>query len=423
MAGFIFTLVTCSITMSVLALLLIALTPVLSQRYKAKWCYYAWLIIIIGLIIPYRPQFDTAFIHVKPTISHDITKDIGITSNPNQIMPDRNTTNINHGWYQIISYIWLAGAILSIIYHFLRHRNFLKTVNRWSKKIHDQTLLETFQHLKVDMGIISPIELKLCVCITSPMIIGFNKPKILLPTIEYTARETALILKHELTHFKRKDLWFKALLITATTLHWFNPVIYLIAMAVNRQCEVACDEAVLENIDLRGRQVYGETIIRTIKQQPKYTTALSTSFYEGKQSIRNRIFAIMDRRKKKIGIALFLLIFIATVSTGVVFAINSQTNHTITPSVVTMYNIIGSSSVDNDQIQVELIGISPIKATNEADTVSTVVLKAIETADHIPVLTSISYEVNETLKSAVDNSLIEFTIDNESFVIKTIEMK
>lgn len=405
--------------MSLIALLLITLTPVLSQRYKAKWCYYAWLIIIIGLIIPYRPQFDTAFIQIRPAL----IKDIGLSSLPEQIMPDQSTS-FHHSWYLIISYIWLTGVIIISIYHIFRHRDFLKTVNRWSEKVQDPTLLENFQKLKVDMGISSPIDLRLCVCITSPMIIGLKKPKILLPTIEYTAKEIELIIKHELTHYKRKDLWFKALVITATTLHWFNPVIYLIALAVNRQCEVACDEVVLENIDLPGRQVYGETIIRTIKRQPKYTTVLSTNFYERKQSIRNRIFAIMDRREKKIGITLFLLIFIATVSTGIVFAINSQTNPTIKTSIVTMDSIIENSSVNNDQLQVALKDIFTINTTNEADTVKNVVFKVIEEADNILVLTSKSYTIKESLKPAVDNSLEEeLSVNDNNFVVKVIERK
>ena len=64
MQGFMIALLTCSFTMSALALCFIAVTPLLAKRYTAKSYYYAWLIIVIGLIIPFRPQFDHALVKV-----------------------------------------------------------------------------------------------------------------------------------------------------------------------------------------------------------------------------------------------------------------------------------------------------------------------------------------------------------------------
>ena len=51
MQNFIITLLTCSVTMSALALLYMAITPLLAKRYSEKSRYYAWLIIVVGLIV------------------------------------------------------------------------------------------------------------------------------------------------------------------------------------------------------------------------------------------------------------------------------------------------------------------------------------------------------------------------------------
>ena len=51
MQNFIITLLICSITMSALALLYMAATPLLAKRYSVSGRYYAWLIFVIGLII------------------------------------------------------------------------------------------------------------------------------------------------------------------------------------------------------------------------------------------------------------------------------------------------------------------------------------------------------------------------------------
>ena len=69
MPGFMITLLICSITMSALALLYMALTPFLAKRYSEKVRYYSWLFIVIGLIIPFRPQLSDSIIKVNVPIN------------------------------------------------------------------------------------------------------------------------------------------------------------------------------------------------------------------------------------------------------------------------------------------------------------------------------------------------------------------
>jgi beta-lactamase regulating signal transducer with metallopeptidase domain len=78
------------------------------------------------------------------------------------------------------------------------------------------------------------------------MLIGFFRPALLLPSAEITSDGLVLILRHELIHLKRHDLWYKALVLLATVIHWFNPVVYIMAKAIAAQCEISCDEQVLQ---------------------------------------------------------------------------------------------------------------------------------------------------------------------------------
>lgn len=64
MQGFMITRLICSVTMSALALLYMAITPLLSKRYSVTGRYYTWLIIVIGLIISFRPKFNNAIVKV-----------------------------------------------------------------------------------------------------------------------------------------------------------------------------------------------------------------------------------------------------------------------------------------------------------------------------------------------------------------------
>jgi beta-lactamase regulating signal transducer with metallopeptidase domain len=73
MQSFLMALVECSVAMSVLILPFIAVTPLLESRFAAKWRYYAWLALVIGLIIPFRPHLDRALIQVSTPASPLIT--------------------------------------------------------------------------------------------------------------------------------------------------------------------------------------------------------------------------------------------------------------------------------------------------------------------------------------------------------------
>ena len=66
----------------------------------------------------------------------------------------------------------------------------------------------------------------------------------------------AFALAHEAMHARRRDLWRKALLLWVCALHWFNPLVWLLRRAAERDMEIACDAAVLAGReDVYKRQV------------------------------------------------------------------------------------------------------------------------------------------------------------------------
>ena len=130
--------------------------------------------------------------------------------------------------------------------------------------------------------------------------IGFKNSTILLPDNNIAADKLYFVLKHELVHFKRKDLWYKSLVILTSAIHWFNPLMPLISKNVHVLCEVSCDDEIVKNTDISTRCQYSETIVDLIKNHSKQTTLLSTSFNGGKKGMKKRITSIMDTSKKSL---------------------------------------------------------------------------------------------------------------------------
>ena len=331
MQNFIIALLVCSASMSVLALLYMVCSPLFAKRYSDKWRYYAWLFIILGLIIPFRPQWGNALVNMEVPNSNGLplVQINGEALNnflppPMPIMAVENTitsnTTIDVSLWHVAAAIWLAGVILFVAFQSIRHYRFMKMVRRWSENINDGYVLSLLENLKSEMGISKRIPVFLCPFAIGPMMVGLIKPRILLPSIEMTHDELCFILKHELVHYRRKDLLYKYLLLTAMAIHWFNPVVYLIAKAVSALCEESCDTEVVHNTNADTRLSYSETIIGVVKYQSRLKTALSTNFYGGKKGMKNRISSIMDTRNKKAGMIITGLVLTLVVGTGLVFA-------------------------------------------------------------------------------------------------------
>lgn len=59
------------------------------------------------------------------------------------------------------------------------------------------------------------------------------------------------LLKHELVHLKRKDVYWKLLFVAANAFHWFNPLIWVMHREAVVDLELSCDERVLEGAGAR----------------------------------------------------------------------------------------------------------------------------------------------------------------------------
>lgn len=332
MRDFLTALAECSATMSVLALIFIALTPALSKRYSAKWIYYAWLVIVVGMIVPFRLHPTSPLIQVSAPIPASVSQAVQgsavsaavptVPVVPAAAVPPPEASLFP--WVQLIGGLWFAGFAAFLLFHAVRHLRFLRMVSRWSEPEDDPRTLEALREAKNRMKIAASVGLRVCPSVSSPMTTGLGKPLILLPRNDFSSEELSYIFLHELVHWKRKDLWYKCLVILATAVHWFNPVAYLTAKTISSQCEISCDAEVMRGAGAEERQRYGETILGAIGKRPGVKTVFSTSFNGGKKDMKKRISSIMNTKAKKAGLIVLCLVIAGTMATGAVFAANGK---------------------------------------------------------------------------------------------------
>ncbi|WP_312484567.1 class D beta-lactamase [Massilia timonae] len=102
-----------------------------------------------------------------------------------------------------------------------------------------------------------------------PMLVGPFKPRLLLPRglrdIDPLQRE--LIVAHELTHWRRGDLWWLTVGAALQALCWFNPAMRLLRDKLAWAQELGCDRDVLRGRPPFERRAYAAALLAQLRMQ------------------------------------------------------------------------------------------------------------------------------------------------------------
>lgn len=223
--------------------------------------------------------------------------------------------------------IWLAVALFLILRRILTYRNFMHFVKDKCIPVGDSRILEVLEECRKRQGIRRNVRVYAGPLIQSPLLTGFWHPCVLLPASIVSEGEGEVsgfvhIFNHELTHYKRRDMFYKWFIQIICCIHWFNPFVGWLARETGKACELACDEAVTAGLDREGRIAYGNTLLSFLRTEGRYRGSLvSVTLTEGLQELKERLGAIMKFRKKtKAGIVftalLTVFVFLCSATLG-----------------------------------------------------------------------------------------------------------
>ena len=347
--------------MSAIMLALVFVFRANSNLLSAKTRYTIWIIILVGLLIPFRPQLISPLFtlnnpftnvsEVKEQGEVDLTtqssqkadtkSDLTATNQVSNVQSNEATTvkedsKKEETKFDLLSIIgkfaivlWLIGAIVVFAKYMLEYRKFCKLLKRWSSPVEDEDIIRIFRLTKLKLDIENKdIGLIRSKYVNTPMLTGLIRPMVVIPEKEIDETDMKLIIEHELTHYKHKDLYVNLLSILVLCFHWFNPIMYYCMPVIQGDGELYCDETVLKNKNMTYRKTYGKMIINMIPTSSSKQVALSTCFYSKKLSVKRRLISIMNNNKamKKISTLSILGILGATVLSGslMTFAANSS---------------------------------------------------------------------------------------------------
>ena len=195
--------------------------------------------------------------------------------------------------------IWLAGAAASLAVRGLRCRRFLRYIKEDCRRVSEDRLQHLAGRLAEELRIPGWVWVYESPRTATPALIGLRRSFIVLPQAEWELKEAELVLRHELIHLKRKDLWYKALFQLVCCIHWFNPVLILFERRMEQDCELSCDEAVIAPLREEERKVYGNVLLDTAERQSLFHRGgFSAALLEGRGHLGQRLHGILSFRER-----------------------------------------------------------------------------------------------------------------------------
>lgn len=297
----------------VLALLLLTIRLVFGRKLPSVFYYYAWLLVLLRFILPVPgvirlerpvtplptpvaqveqhrttvPRPAVAFDPPQQTLpaiqeEPDVWEAPDVMAEQTSIVPktehpqkpaktEKPRATISAS--QLVITLWAAGAAAYALYFTVSYLRFSRALNRTLRpsREREQTL---FQKL----GGPKKLKLRRSGGVGSPMQLGLVDARLVLPEREYTDEMLVNILRHELTHYTRRDIAYKWFTVAVCAVHWFNPVLWIARREIDRQCELSCDERLLRTMTPQQKQSYGQTLLELAADRAVPRRIVATSF-------------------------------------------------------------------------------------------------------------------------------------------------
>lgn len=322
-----------TLAVSVVIAALLLLRPLLGRRYRARLYWWAWLLIAIRLVIPLNVSLPETPVRIPvpdQTVLYQRVDSPPALPAQSAVSPE-GTAGSTEGAAapvtvpddvqsprpaayessltlpQALSLLWAAGGGVFLMINLALYARFRRKIRRWRRAEDDPAARAQFEALCGELSV-KGLTLARCGAITSPLVTGFFRPVLLLPERTYSAGELDAVLRHELTHARRGDLWYKLLLLLARSVHWFNPLVHLMVHRAGRDLEISCDESVVAGRDAQFQAQYGQAVLSAAEHGLCQRAPLTSYFHSGKKTLLERLRTIVGKSGQKRGIALICVV-------------------------------------------------------------------------------------------------------------------
>ena len=265
------TAVNLSIAATLVGVVVVGLRFFLRKVFSRRALCLLWTLVLIRLLFPVMPASPVSAFSVFGAPTADAPGDFGSALT---FLEESGATVVYPAFVShpqpelvavptppefILAHIWVWGAALLTLYT-LAHYAWLMAKVRRSAPLDPRLIPIPLNPGRAKFYCLEELR--------EPMVCGVLRPKVLLPPgfSRLPEEDQRMMLAHEFAHLRRKDSLAKLLWTLALYLHWFNPFLWLMRRAVERDTELSCDEAALAALPAEEHAAYGQTILNAVTQ-------------------------------------------------------------------------------------------------------------------------------------------------------------
>lgn len=225
-----------------------------------------------------------------------------------------------------IACVWFLGAAIMFGRRILQYRTLKKKCFAQTISCEKQVVFDHRDRLCKELHIQKQIPIRTIPSNSdignSPMLFGYVHPMLLIPDVSYENHELEAIVRHELTHYRTKDLWYKLFILLICDIYWFNPIFPIMKKMAFHDVEFVCDENVTKEMDLDAKKKYSSIILKTMSGSKGANLIFATRFAGSKKSAKERFENIFASPNRKIGMLVLGLLVVVIVAGTVCISVS-----------------------------------------------------------------------------------------------------
>lgn len=295
-----------SVAGSFLAGILLALKKWTGKQFSPTWQYVLWVGVLLVMVVPIsvkvpalvQPLQEKQVVQTVPlpaeqTVTEQPVPVDTVEAPAGEILPFTEETALPPvPWWDVLAVLWVLGALGSLGYRLTGYFRFGRYIRRTGKPMELAGVPKRLRVYETSAAV-------------SPMVMGIIRPTLILPETALTESRLPYVLRHELVHYRRGDIFWRWLAVLATSIHWFNPVVYVAAAQMQEACEISCDWCVVRSMEQAKRDDYMRVILELLAEAMAKKQILTTQMASEKKQLQRRF--TMIRNQKPVGMKKLLL--------------------------------------------------------------------------------------------------------------------
>ena len=155
-----------------------------------------------------------------------------------------------------------------------------------------------------------------------PVTVGVCNPAILVPadSLEMELSQLRMVLKHELAHVERRDVLWQLISVTAKSLFWFQPLVWIAEERMKLQRERACDDRVVGSNE--SPQVYATTLLQIAAKCSGLKMEFAGALSMAQKPIESRLLTILEPATRRRRSSWMFNVGLCAVFTAAVLAVS-----------------------------------------------------------------------------------------------------